>query len=42
MLVNIRDEMADVGNEKLSAIIEKSFKTATGKMLAQNDLLGTV
>lgn len=39
MLVNIRDEMADAGHEKLAAIIEKSFKTATGKLLARKDLL---
>ncbi|MHB1456347.1 MAG: HD domain-containing protein [Armatimonadota bacterium] len=39
MLVNIRDEMANAGHQKLSAVIEKSFKTATGRILAQNDLL---
>lgn len=39
MLVNIRDEMAEAGHEKLSAVIEKSFKTPTGRILSQKDLL---
>ena len=31
MIVNLSDEMADVDPEKLTSIIEKSFKTRTGK-----------
>lgn len=40
MLVNLRDELGDVEKEKLAAIIRKSFKTAAGRRLAEEDLLG--
>jgi len=39
MIVNIGDEMPDAPPEKLSSIIEKSFKTQTGKRLAKRTLI---
>lgn len=40
MIVNLGDEMSDASLEKLGAIIEKSFKTQTGRLLARRHLLG--
>ena len=39
MLVNLRDEISETGRERLESIIEKSFRTSTGKALAQRELL---
>ncbi len=39
MIVNLGDELADAPRQKLESIIEKSFKTETGRALARNVLL---
>lgn len=39
MIVNIGDEMGDAGPDKLRSIIEKNFKTHTGKQLAMHLLV---
>ncbi|MHB0998993.1 MAG: HD domain-containing protein [Armatimonadota bacterium] len=39
MLVNLRDEFPDADSAWMTGIIEKSFKTRTGKDLAMNYLL---
>jgi len=39
LLVNIPDEMPDASREKLENVIEKSFRTETGKVLAKQLLL---
>mgnify|MGYP001616553601 CR=1 FL=1 len=39
MIVNLGDELPDAPREKLESIIEKSFKTETGKRLAREALL---
>lgn len=40
MIVNLGDEMPDCNPVKLESIIEKSFKTETGKALVRRALLG--
>ena len=40
MIVNLGDEMGDAPREKLEAVIEKSFRTDTGRNLARQILLG--
>lgn len=39
MIVNIGDEMGDAAPEKLRSVIEKSFKTKTGKEIAMRLLV---
>ena len=39
MIVNLSDEMAGADPDKLESIIDKSFKTKTGKQLARRALL---
>ncbi|MCL5105198.1 MAG: HD domain-containing protein [Armatimonadetes bacterium] len=39
MIVNLGDELPDAPREKLESIIEKSFRTGTGKILARGALL---
>lgn len=40
LIVNLRDEMPDASREKLASVIEKSFRTGTGKELARKALIG--
>jgi len=40
LIVNLGDEMVDAPPEKLESVIEKSFRTESGKALARNALLG--
>lgn len=40
MIVNLGDDMGDESAEKLQRVIEKSFKTVSGKKLAKMALLG--
>lgn len=42
MLVNIPEDMPDVKGEKLASIVEKSFRTGTGRTLAESVLCGTI
>lgn len=39
MIVNLGDEMPDAYPQKLESIIEKSFRTETGKLLARKTLI---
>jgi hypothetical protein len=39
MIVNLRDELVGVDPARIEPIIEKSFKTSTGKLLARKVLL---